>query len=522
MRRKVNTCARQKLRRAGKRAERLSLFALALAAFGSTGIAWAETPPSLDDQFRAQLGLGEAVGCAPLRNGASAMFDQVNFGLALRAICAPSAVGSASSLGGGLSDFQATKTVSQFRLARRRIDARLRRGGRRADWDGVQVAFASPASDLGALMAAEPETDVWRLFGEIEGDWRERDATRYESGYEADAYGLTLGLDRTWGRHVIGGWVSYTDADGAYAAGTALVAPGDNGGLNPNIPAGASNLLADRRALESVCGVTPGAGDFSDEALRLGAFWGTRFGQTGFIDASFSIGERDYKYRRNACAIELPNSGASVMRIADGLFYLDNDSNNVPNDNDRVVDDVFAGAISGDASVLEYSLSARTGFDHALGAWIIGPRATLSYTRTEIDAFTETGRTSRDRYLFGLSDFTTYQDCVDNNPGTPCTAAFSIAAGSATGLELSYDDQTRDSLLLELGAEVRRPIDMSWGVLAPHASVMLRHQFEDDRDLVTVRMAQDLRGAGATRFAFATDAPDADDAVFTAGLTALA
>ena len=117
----------------------LVLATTALGVLPSYGQSTTSTtpPPTQDTTLRTTLGLGNAAGCLPLlriQSNDPDAFDKVvtalqnpNSGLGneLRAICAPSAVASSSALGGGMQSLQAVKTVTQFRLARSRIDQRL-------------------------------------------------------------------------------------------------------------------------------------------------------------------------------------------------------------------------------------------------------------------------------------------------------------------------------------------------------------------------------------------------------------
>ena len=91
-------------------------------------------PPTQTEALTGTLGLGAASGCFTLvsrrhqrrvrcRNALALAGNAI--GNELRAICSPSAVTSASSLGGGLQSLQPVKTVTQFRFARSRIDQRL-------------------------------------------------------------------------------------------------------------------------------------------------------------------------------------------------------------------------------------------------------------------------------------------------------------------------------------------------------------------------------------------------------------
>ena len=81
--------------------------------------------------------MGNAAGCLPFlgipandpdaNNKLLTALNNPNSGLGneLKAIRGPSAVISSSALGGGMQSLQPVKTVTQFRLARNRIDQRL-------------------------------------------------------------------------------------------------------------------------------------------------------------------------------------------------------------------------------------------------------------------------------------------------------------------------------------------------------------------------------------------------------------
>jgi uncharacterized protein YhjY with autotransporter beta-barrel domain len=147
--------------------------------------------------------------------------------------------------------------------------------------------------------------------------------------------------------------------------------------------------------------------------------------------------------------------------------------------------------------------SFRTGTDLGANGWTVGPRVILTYARAKTDAFTESGRS-------------TVATPVRPNSGNVVQRTL----GGPTGLELAFTEQTRYSMLLELGGELARRIGTPFGAVIPHGSAYWRHEFNDDRDLLTVRMAQDLR-ATPSQFVFGTDAPDADTAIIAAGASAL-
>ena len=150
---------------------------------------------------------------------------------------------------------------------------------------------------------------------------------------------------------------------------------------------------------------------------------------------------------------------------------------------------------SGSTDIREISFSFRGGADLAAGNWNIGPRAVLTYTNAETDTYVETG--SRTEQFGALER-------------RHCRPAHT---GRANRPRAAYDEQSRRSILFETGAEVAYRVVTPFGAVIPHFSGYWRHEFDDDLQLVTVRMAQDLRPT-PKRFTFATDGPDADTMLF--------
>jgi outer membrane autotransporter protein len=72
---------------------------------------------------------------------------------------------------------------------------------------------------------------------------------------------------------------------------------------------------------------------------------------------------------------------------------------------------------------------------------------------------------------------------------------------------------------MEVGGEIGYPIAFPSGSVTPFFSSYWRHEFEHDLQMVTARMAQDLR-AQPVRFDYATDGADADSAVLAVGANA--
>jgi hypothetical protein len=489
-------------------------------------------PPTLNQQLRDQLALGDPNGClALLRVPAPDPGDEVDIlaadkaldtlgaqiGNELAAICGSSAVTSASSLGGGLNTLQATKTVSQFRLVRRRIDQRLQRQ-RPKPPSGSRRTFLQAQPSSPTLAYADAPFEASGLFGEVEYEQRDRIDTAYESGYESRVRGLSVGLDHMFATTVVGGWVSFTDLDADLTRSGGVFTAGSD---DPEF----RRLVNDPSVLASVCGGLPPAGALRQNATRFGGFVGRVFGRGGFVDANVSWSRRSHDYSRGVCAIENQgdaafapdtvfndanedgNVDAGELQTAVGRGVLFSDSNQDParrtlEIGTRVFDDIFAGALTGSTRLREAGFSVRTGGDFGAAGWTIGPRAILSYARARTDAFTETGRS------------TVANPVISNTP-----RVVRRTLGGPTGLELAYDEASRYSLLLELGGEVSHRFGTRVAI-APLAAAYWRHEFNDVRDIVNVHMAQDLRSA-PWQFSFGTDAPDPNTATVALGASAL-
>lgn len=457
---------------------------------------------SLGDQLDAQLGLGDPSGCVDFLRITDAdivdagdsqravntrlnrLDDLDQIGDGLHAICGPSAVGSASSLGGGLNSVQATKTVSQFRLVRRRIDQRLPRRPRTVQESPLMLLLQPARLQSDEELRRQAPAGV-AVFGDVEYERQDRETTRYEDGYEADIAGGTIGIDYAWDRAVVGAWGGYRRMDGDFRGGF-------------------ERFLSDPAQLAAVCGgVLPG-GDFDLDGGRFGGFAGWRLGDAGFIDINASRSRRDYRYDRNTCMIEVT---AQPLSYVNGQLF----GGGLP------IDDIYAGRISGDTDITETGFSIRAGFDNNRGAWTFGPRATLGYSRTTIDAYSESGRSTVDNPVTPNNPV----NPADPNPPLPDQGRIiNRALGDPIGLELAYREQKHDSLLLELGGLVERRFETSRGMLVAHASAYWRHEFKDEPRVATVRFVQDLR-PDPVFFSFVNGQVDADTALFSVGLTAV-
>ena len=479
------------------------------ALLGCCAVALAQPAPrSLDQALVDTLALGNAAGCGPafgLPDFSAALNPQLaldtflaaerdggRLGKELAAVCGSSAVASAAALGGSLGSPQTTKTVSQFRLARARVDSRLDAGGKRADVDRpvllAQLGGGLPMTGTAPAAGEQTAGTGPGLFTQLSHERRERVTTALEAGYKAGVSEALVGLDYAARDGWVGGaWLGYRSTDADYR-GAKLLIGGADAGFGGSLGAATQS---------EVCKIGPGGG-FDDKGTLVGGFIAKRIGQA-FADVGVQFSRRDYSYQRNVCAIEA--GSAAIVRDAGSPSGFS--SGATVADGGIPIDDIYAGTISGKARVSEWILSGRVGFDGGGEQWQWGPRLSLSYQRTSIGAHTESGRTSVSHTV------------ASNNPAILTTLR---AAGDPTGLELTFDPQRRTSLLSELQLVGAYRHEAAFGTLVPRLSVTWQHEFKGERQLVGVRMAQDRR-ASPTRFSFSTDSSDKSKGAVALGLS---
>lgn len=465
---------------------------------GTCLAALAEPPArSLDQALTSTLSLGNASGCGPgfglpeldqlsLDTLLVSLRNSGQIGKEIAAICGSSAVTSSSALGGSLGSLQTTKTVSQFRLARSRTDSRLDPRGKRAGLDGPILLAQLGGNPLAALSPdSEPAGDLGPgVFMQVTHERRSRVGTALEAGYRGNAGEALIGVDyATRNRWLVGAWLGWRDADADYRSTSALIGGADPAFGNSLTPA----LLSD------ICRVGPGGG-FDDNGARYGGFVAKRF-DDAFIDAAAQYSRRNHAYQRNVCATE--GFGAIIRDPNNpGQFLRDGG-------NGGVLDDIYAGTIFGKARLTEWGVSVRAGFDVNADPFQWGPRLSLTYLRTTVGAYVESGRTSVTNRV------------ESNNPAVLFTDR---AAGDPTGLELAFDAQRRVSLQSELQLVAAYRLQTGVGTWVPRASIAWQHEFDGERRAVTVRMAQDRRAA-PTRFNFTTDSSDKNKGTVGLGLS---
>lgn len=451
----------------------------------------ADNPPkTLDQQLRLQLGLGDANGCRLLlglgQNDSGADVDAKlkllgnQIGNELRAICGPSAVTSASSLGGGLDTLQATKTATQFKLARRRIDQRVSprpASGDRPSTPGFSLSPLFLGSGATAFQFAdESASGRAGVFGDATFEKRTRAATDYEAPYESNVKRVAVGVDYLSGRTLFGAWFAAAKENADFTRFSPLVA-----GTNA---ASFQSVLEAPGALTTVCGGLTTGGVFDASAKTFGGFVGGAIGTSGFADAAFSMTRRANHYARSVCLIEAQPS--ADFKLVNGVL----------SSSAGVVDDIFAGTLSGTHDITELSGSLRLGSNIETDTLLIGPRASISIARGSTAPFSETGRS-------------TVANTVVSNFGD----TISRTLGGPIGIELAFDEQRQTSALLEAGAEVAGRA----GRLVPFASAYLRHEFLDGIPTVTAHFVQDRRSTPQP-FSFGHDAPDRDSLLLGGGV----
>ena len=452
---------------------------------------------SLDQALKMTLALGDAEGCGtgfgivppPSANPAQQAHDEYlvvlreanQLGPQLTAICGSSAVASAAALGGSLGSLQTTKTVSQFRLTRRRIDSRSSRPSKRFGLNGsTMLAKLDTPSRLTLTDASDLELTQsgFGVYTQAEYERRDRTTTALEAGYEARISSGLAGFDYAMPNGLLAGaWVGYSNKGGDYTG---------------------VNLLDGGTDLSDICNLSAGGG-FNDVGVKLGSFVGGRFGR-GFVDVAAQYSNRDHDYERNVCAIETSSAVSLIEANANSPSGFSSDG--VP------IDDIYAGTLSGQTTLTEWSVSVRSGYDFGDERLLWGPRVSITYVKSKIDAFTENGQTS-------------VTNTVNSNPNNAPIITTKRNPGDPTGLELAFDDQSRTSLQTEAQFVAAYRFEQKFGTLIPRASASWLHEFKGEREQVTVRMAQDFRGSGAKLIRFTTDSADKNKGVIAVGVTAL-
>lgn len=276
------------------------------------------------------------------------------------------------------------------------------------------------AEEEGTRVAAGP----WSLLVNMHGTWFDKEAGTLPDvvrGFDGDSRALEIGFDRRVSeRAVIGAIAGFERTEYDFDA----EAPGVN-----FTPAAAA-----------------GTGDSDNAYLTLFASW--NLGQSGFAELSGGYETSDGDYRRNSVFQESTRTITQTNVQAEG-----NADNEVT------------------------WLSFNAGFDHASGAWSLGPYAGLTWTRSKMDAYTE-----RDL--------------------------------SSSGLHMSFSGTSRESLLGHAGLRTSYVASTRAGVVVPQLRLEFQHEFDDQSQRVAASYVLDSAG---TQYLFAGSGGDRDS--LNAGLS---
>lgn len=129
-----------------------------------------------------------------------------------------------------------------------------------------------------------------------------------------------------------------------------------------------------------------------------------------------------------------------------------------------------AGLLSSDYGSDRLGANAVFGYDYSLGPVSVGPRFGFSYSRMNIDSYTETGN---------------------------------------TGLELRFLRDRITSLQSSVGLQITAAVSTGIGVVTPQLNADWTHEYRNDQREISAQFAQDGRAA-PTIFQFQNDKPDRD------------
>jgi|RhiMetdeSRZDD1v2_1073273.scaffolds.fasta_scaffold11694_4 outer membrane autotransporter protein len=197
------------------------------------------------------------------------------------------------------------------------------------------------------------------------------------------------------------------------------------------------------------------------------------FGRTGLLGLAVTGSTLDGKFTQSGGTFDIDAYGVLLYGSLLPIPHLFIDGVASYTRKDLVVDRAVVvpagrGIISSDTDADEYGVGMLLGYDFVLQSFTIGPRAGVTYRRTDIDSFSERG---------------------------------------STGLELSYASQREESLTTSLGLFASWAISTPIGVVIPQTTAEWIHEFEDDQRRITFSFVGDSAG---TKFAFFNDPPDRD------------
>lgn len=259
------------------------------------------------------------------------------------------------------------------------------------------------------------------------GTWFERDRNpdvHRERSLEGDGWAVEIGLDRQVSeRFRLGGLAAFESVRYDFAADRS------GGSLMPAPHAGSAET--------------------ESKSLTLFGVWNTS--ERSYVDAALGYGWQEHDFRRNP-VFQGSGGGAQVT-----------------------------GRVAGDTRSKVVWVAANSGLDFAAGAATFGPFAGLTYTRSEIDPYTEQDR-------------------------------------NASGLAMSFAECIRNSLVGHAGLRADRAFSTTRAVLVPQLRLEYRHEFRTRPLSLDSHYVLDT---GASHVTVIGDRPKAGRISIGAGLTAI-
>jgi len=238
--------------------------------------------------------------------------------------------------------------------------------------------------------------------------------------------------------------------------------------------------LADRDATANESG-----NDTTTLGLTLGADW--RFSPAFIAGLAFTYSNGDTDFDAGAGDLDTQSYGGLLYAsfAPNAIIYIDAYAGYAVQDYDGTRNIAFvaggtpvAASANSDTSGDEWTFGASIAADFGLGGWTLGPHAQIDYSRTEVDAYSESG---------------------------------------GAGFAIAFGDQTIKSLQSVLGAHASYAISTGWGVVVPYGRLDWVHEFEDDSRSVPASFVQ----ATAVPFVVLTDEADRDFGRLSVGASAL-
>ena len=211
--------------------------------------------------------------------------------------------------------------------------------------------------------------------------------------------------------------------------------------------------------------------DFNTYGLTAGADY--RLRDSLIVGGALGVVNTDSDFNHSQGNVDI--SGLSLL--AYGTYFVNESTylegvislgrNNFDNTRNVTVGTIKSVA-RGDTDGNEKTISFGAGYDVSEGATTLGSYVKINYIRAEIDGYTE---------------------------------------NSNSGLELTYQDQSSESLAMNVGGQLSYAISKDFGIILPTLRLDWTHEYKDDSSFITASFLNDPSQA---EFTIQTDSPDSD------------